>query len=1681
MTKSCDCTLSQESLATYGALLTVGQAFLGAGCCLAGNDLGSMTKSCYLICYVSVATCAGVSGVALIGASRSSYHCLVGMTKSVNLVCYVSVATYGTSVGGVALIGASRSSYLCLVGMTKSCYLICYVSVATYGTSVGGVACIGASRSSYHCLIGMLKSFYLICYVSVATYGTSVSGVALIGASRISYNCLVGMTKSFYLICYVSVATVGAGVSGVACIGASRSGYNCLVSMIKLGASSNYSASCAAAFTSTTSGLCAVLGASCIVVVTVSAIVVAELLNENFMTYSTNLIVSAVRFRAGNVCALSAGNYANIAAVFTLFGDFNFGLAVALGAAEFYVMVAGDLADLAATVTICIASVVVDMAAGDGKCVKELLCYVSIATLKSVGDVYEEYVTHHYSVSKGMDGSKVCNNVEDLIRGNGNATNGDLGVKRSVNLIKKSVSVVVESGYVVANGNGDHVNHLAKAGGSSLNVSVACKKETGYELLSLLELSGDLNVENEVGSLCQESVVLLHSKVKKLTNRKLDLVDLLAKSVNSGANVSVTGKDELVYELGSALKLSGKLKRENEVIYECECLVVLIHSKLEELANVDLNLNVVDRSDISDELINLCGNGDLGKLDRFKDLSESEGVLVDVELEINVVTVVVAKKSNGGICGDRIDGICVENVVGDVLVKSGLCNVKCKLDYGDIEVEFAMLAEGLVELIFADTILEPALGVLNNESVYGLVKIKIDADGLFDSCINESLGNGCANLLNVDEVLFADEGCPVVLSSLLALKLCKVFTCVLCYKSLNINVFGNHRGKACLELSGELGNEVHRVVNKRLNSGKSLVNGVVNDEGIIVAYNNKVISLKVNLACSNLCPSSSLSLSEPSYVSKSFCKGSELVGDHKDLGVVGNNVLTCEDVICMVANDGYDIVESCVYVKNDAVNVCDVLTDLCKDLSCGIGNVKYDAESLSDLAHNEVVCFSKSLLDVAVDLNKVAVKLEDLVDRVVINLIKDDLYIILKLRNYSGQDVFVKRKEYELVNVVACLHSDNLCVSKVCVELILKSKNVVYKAVNGCKLVCNESCLHVCKEFSDRVKLNLECSSKLCSHAGLDGIDIGKKLNSLVDCVSGNGYVAVFVCVVVAVCVCIVVVLSDKLLYVLKSRDCAYIEFIDNAVLLKVEVDNLNNANLILDGVTFLVEYHVDHREYKLLLVELTLAVHKKSEELAAESLILLVCIISPKVLCSQFSNNFLNELEVLGDVFHGNGSLFVLIATHAGDLGNELGAAVLKLLNSLGYLLKNSKLLVKRKLLNSLGYYVGNILSSLFNGLILFYQRIECSLHNSNYILGIQNSFAVLGNNKFLKQTAYDLKLGIIICHAAILQLTVNGKDNVKLLKIGKCLVVDLTQVAKIKAEGEHNGSTAVGIPIEDGIVDKFYNSTHVDCRQVTVSSYQCIEYVVCNGHGLRIGKVTLLGECGVDSLCDSKVLVFSSRNVAVLLKNNTKVTNNFYFSGIIGSGAIEEEFIINEHHDAHSLVLGQLLILDGLVNIIKNCDDLVAGKVTVCTETNVDILNNGSVGILTKDCIKLLIYGITKLISRLHRVKDILMTLGGGMNGHTVTNLKECINLAHRAASGRAVEPTYQGIFNILRFRIVSCFGVRRKRCGRSTQSIYGIACNTHNTLNSDIHGINIRDNCCFNCTIDCNRDLLINDISS
>ena len=162
---------------------------------------------------------ASVSGVALLGASRSRYDGLILVPKSLNLAGLGMVAVLAILLLG-SRYGASRfhRDIPVAVGVTQSIGIAIDVGVAA-STGMGGIALFGTSRSRYDGLILVPKSLNLAGLGMVAVLAILLLG-SRYGASRFHRDIpvAVGVTQSIGIAIDVGVAAV-AGVSGVALLG----------------------------------------------------------------------------------------------------------------------------------------------------------------------------------------------------------------------------------------------------------------------------------------------------------------------------------------------------------------------------------------------------------------------------------------------------------------------------------------------------------------------------------------------------------------------------------------------------------------------------------------------------------------------------------------------------------------------------------------------------------------------------------------------------------------------------------------------------------------------------------------------------------------------------------------------------------------------------------------------------------------------------------------------------------------------------------------------------------------------------------------------------------------------------------------------------------------------------------------------------------------------------------------------------------------------------------------------------------------------------------------------------------------------------------------------------------------------------------------------------------------------
>ena len=182
-----------------------------------------MTKCRYIICYVAVATVAGICGVTVLGAGGCSGCCLVVVTGCRDLLDLEDLIAI--SANNVLITDRFASSVNGYGGFLMSDYrsVISYVSVAAC-TGVSGVTLLGAGRIGYYCfvLVSLCREVepriideILIClsinagYEYLAAIAAGNRYVSVLGAGcRGYYYRAESVTLSVYVGVYVGVATV---------------------------------------------------------------------------------------------------------------------------------------------------------------------------------------------------------------------------------------------------------------------------------------------------------------------------------------------------------------------------------------------------------------------------------------------------------------------------------------------------------------------------------------------------------------------------------------------------------------------------------------------------------------------------------------------------------------------------------------------------------------------------------------------------------------------------------------------------------------------------------------------------------------------------------------------------------------------------------------------------------------------------------------------------------------------------------------------------------------------------------------------------------------------------------------------------------------------------------------------------------------------------------------------------------------------------------------------------------------------------------------------------------------------------------------------------------------------------------------------------------------------------------
>ena len=235
---------------TVRLLATFANCLINASCSAA-----NVTELNSVVCNILIAAMAGVSGIALLGAGRSNYLCLIGVTGCRNnrllyerFVTYRALLTLGkTGFGagcvlagnyflGVSCYGNNRLLYerfatyrtlltLGKTGFGAGCILAGnnFLGVSCYGnnrllyerfTADGTLLTLGKTGFGAGCclagndLFGVLGCRNICIDFNVTTNGTGVRGITLFGAGGSRYGCNVIMTCSCDLFDFEMVAMV---------------------------------------------------------------------------------------------------------------------------------------------------------------------------------------------------------------------------------------------------------------------------------------------------------------------------------------------------------------------------------------------------------------------------------------------------------------------------------------------------------------------------------------------------------------------------------------------------------------------------------------------------------------------------------------------------------------------------------------------------------------------------------------------------------------------------------------------------------------------------------------------------------------------------------------------------------------------------------------------------------------------------------------------------------------------------------------------------------------------------------------------------------------------------------------------------------------------------------------------------------------------------------------------------------------------------------------------------------------------------------------------------------------------------------------------------------------------------------------------------------------------------------
>ena len=122
------------------------------------------------------------------------------------------------------------------------------------------------------------------------------------------------------------------------------------------------------------------------------------------------------------------------------------------------------------------------------------------------------------------------------------------------------------------------------------------------------------------------------------------------------------------------------------------------------------------------------------------------------------------------------------------------------------------------------------------------------------------------------------------------------------------------------------------------------------------------------------------------------------------------------------------------------------------------------------------------------------------------------------------------------------------------------------------------------------------------------------------------------------------------------------------------------------------------------------------------------------------------------------------------------------------------------------------------------------------------------------------------------------------------------------------------------------------------------------------------------------------------------------------------------------------------------------------------------------------LVLGGVLGLVSLYDSSEELVVSGRGGMDGHTVADLEQSVDLNHGLAGLGSVEPLAQRGANDDRSGRV---GLGRNKLGRDiTESVEHVTGgNTHQTVNGDLQGINVHSDCILNRQVDAHRNLFVN----